>query len=644
MPSDANRTTTTQPPPILVNLTGRITARAGARAGLTISPAAQQKTPQAELERRADIITVLVADKRTGKSYSLRDGELTKKSVATAKGRATGVPILSAAALVDLLDEVTGDPSKVVIPGHFIGNDGDEPFDIIFEKELAPLLGKSVGDAALAGIHDIDGRRVAARLKRSIETCIWQLLDFDSPEGMPLEHAALDIAGRLALLEKVVPGISTCERIECRSSSARVVRPGGKPGRASHAWIQVSNPELVELLRVHIHVEAALHGLSFFSPHHSTKTNEIVGKSRLTLCDLSVLIPGRIVFCSAPHLADYMLRAGWSVVDAGVTIVNAGAGALDIAHLTRPTRERLVTYREKTGEDLKIGGVHGQSIAIISRGLLQLDTPINTDHARGVKTFGDALKWLQGQPKGHHLRCQTPFRESSSEAAFIALNKKGEPHLHDVGTATTYRLAERLDKPEPEKDDPPDEATISAEIERLAKLTVIGYQRERTKAAKFTRLSVGILDKLVNGKRDELAGGNDDLPEIVPWPNPVDGAALLDEMAAAIKRHAGVPTRAEHAISLLPRRVRELAAPRCHIAVERVRQDDRDARDRRNGAAPPACLEHHARRRLPRHREVAANLDARRGRHIPEGQRRTARHPEQRTLARRRLRRAHGRR
>jgi hypothetical protein len=180
----------------------------------------------------AMIITVLTAQSRTCKRYSLRDGVLEKTSVATVKGRAIGVPIGSAQDLGNLPAEVASDPSKVLVPGHFIGNDDERPFEVVYEAELAVLLGKSAGDTALAGVHEVDGRRIAARLKRSIEPCRWMLRDFDSPEGMPPELAGLDIAGRLALLEKIIPGISTCERVECRSSSARVVKPGGKPGRA----------------------------------------------------------------------------------------------------------------------------------------------------------------------------------------------------------------------------------------------------------------------------------------------------------------------------------------------------------------------------------------------------------------------------
>ncbi|WP_050783468.1 AAA family ATPase [Methylobacterium nodulans] len=49
-------------------------------------------------------------------------------------------------------------------------------------------------------------------------------------------------------------------------------------------------------------------------------------------------------------------------------------------------------------------------------------------------------EWLPDIPAGGKLRCEAPFRESSSEAAFIALNDGGRPFIHDVGSGTTYWL------------------------------------------------------------------------------------------------------------------------------------------------------------------------------------------------------------
>jgi hypothetical protein len=42
---------------------------------------------------------------------------------------------------------------------------------------------------------------------------------------------------------------------------------------------------------------------------------------------------------------------------------------------------------------------------------------------------------------GEKLRCEAPFRESSSEAAFIRIGDDGQPFVHDSGNSTTYRLA-----------------------------------------------------------------------------------------------------------------------------------------------------------------------------------------------------------
>jgi putative DNA primase/helicase len=79
---------------------------------------------------------------------------------------------------------------------------------------------------------------------------------------------------------------------------------------------------------------------------------------------------------------------------------------------------------------------------------------------------------------------------------------------------------------------------VDQELERLAKLTVIQYERERKDAAEKLGIKrVSILDKLVAGKKIELGLVEDDdglqgspvefvEPEL--WPEPVDGAALLD--------------------------------------------------------------------------------------------------------------------
>jgi P4 family phage/plasmid primase-like protien len=387
----------------------------------------------------ADVITVLSTARPVGKHFELRNGQVHKGNGARfALGQARGAPIATAQHLMALLANVTAETNTVLIPGHFIGNDDETPFEIITKSDLADRLDLPEDSHGLAGIHTIDGQRMAARLKVSIEPCAWLPLDFDKPPAMPEALAKLDIAGRLARLESIVPGISTCERVECRSSSARVVEAGHEPDPVSHAWVRVSDPEKIATLRLHVHVEAELAGLSFPSPNYSRTTGEVVGQRRLTLCDLAVWGIGRIVFTAAPCISSEMAAAGWTVAGPGLRIVNEGAGTLDLGKIKLPSRKRRAAYCRATGEHLEFSG-KGRSLAIVSRGLLTHDTPIDTDQAP-VSTFGEALRYLRDHPEIDRLRCQAPFRRSASEAAFIRLTGPGlAGFVHDSGVTTTFR-------------------------------------------------------------------------------------------------------------------------------------------------------------------------------------------------------------
>jgi putative DNA primase/helicase len=85
-----------------------------------------------------------------------------------------------------------------------------------------------------------------------------------------------------------------------------------------------------------------------------------------------------------------------------------------------------------------------------------------------------------------------------------------------------------------------------AELERLAKLGALEYERARGPAAEQLGIKrVSILDKLVAAKRaelgldadDDLQGGAISFEEPQPWPHPVDGAELLTDVADAIRRY-----------------------------------------------------------------------------------------------------------
>jgi putative DNA primase/helicase len=88
-------------------------------------------------------------------------------------------------------------------------------------------------------------------------------------------------------------------------------------------------------------------------------------------------------------------------------------------------------------------------------------------------------------------------------------------------------------------------ASLDAEIERLAKLKPVEYERERRAAGQRLGIRASILDRLVKAQRpdddDRKQGRAITLPEPERWHTPVDGAALLDALAEAIGRHVVMP-------------------------------------------------------------------------------------------------------
>ncbi|MBW6396388.1 hypothetical protein KPL78_00950 [Roseomonas sp. HJA6] len=378
-----------------------------------------------------DFITIIksASPPRVCKSYRLdADGRVTKTAVAhVTEGTARTVVVPDADALVALLRQVTEREDEVICPGVF-EYAGADPFRMVSEKRLFEMLGKK-GDVP-GGVQFVNSERVAARLKRGIAPSSWMLIDADNPPGMPEDWQAMPLADRLERLEAVVPGISTCERVELRGSSSRVVNGSGNPGPATHAWVHVSDASKIEMMRNSVHVAAVNAGLSFPSPHRSrTEPGREIGHGWRSLIDFSVWVTGRLVFCARPEACG----EGMSVTDADVRIVNRGGGVLDISGIKLPDAQALDKYRKRTGARLRIER-DGDRITATNEGDLTWETEIESRGA--VKTLRE---WVAEMNPGDKLRCETPFRESRSEAAVLRQTAHG-PVLFDAGTEITYRI------------------------------------------------------------------------------------------------------------------------------------------------------------------------------------------------------------
>jgi hypothetical protein len=101
----------------------------------------------------------------------------------------------------------------------------------------------------------------------------------------------------------------------------------------------------------------------------------------------------------------------------------------------------------------------------------------------------------------------------------------------------------------------PTERETTAELDRLAKLRPIEYDRERRAAAKKLGLNVKTIDDEIKIRHsaDTVTAGQGRAfvpPKIEPWPDPVDGAAMLSEVASTIKRYLVMPTGAAETAAL----------------------------------------------------------------------------------------------
>ncbi len=98
---------------------------------------------------------------------------------------------------------------------------------------------------------------------------------------------------------------------------------------------------------------------------------------------------------------------------------------------------------------------------------------------------------------------------------------------------------------------PPDvDQVFEHELARLAALQPLQYERERKAAAELLEIRAGVLDKIVKARRSEGKEGGLFLEDPDPWPDDVNGAELLDEITAAVRRHVSLPAGASEAVAL----------------------------------------------------------------------------------------------
>ena len=134
------------------------------------------------------------------------------------------------------------------------------------------------------------------------------------------------------------------------------------------------------------------------------------------------------------------------------------------------------------------------------------------------------------------------------DAAALGLPEKADAvdwlKLHPDTTAADLDALPRVADPVA-----PNADTVT--IERLAALSPMEYDRCRKAEAKTLGVQVGTLDKLVNDARKLIAEPDaGDFEDVTPWPDPVDGAALLSEIDATVRRFIVCQAETAQAVAL----------------------------------------------------------------------------------------------
>jgi hypothetical protein len=379
-----------------------------------------------------DVVTIIHDPKNPlGKRFAADGSKSANVQVSQAFTEQRFVP--TAKDMAAVIMEVSNDPNAALINASFRDIPMGETFIILSENQFGLQLGIKTREA-MAGVHSIKigGKtyKAVGRFKENVQPSSWQILDRDIDAHTPPQYANLSNASWLIEVDKLLPGLSTAARISTQSTSARVVRKGKVLGQGNgHTWVQFQDPSDVERVRTVLQVKAMELGLSWKKPRHSrSNPGEIVGYGFATILDISVFTPGRLIFNGKPTVAPGL------TVKPQKAVITPGT-RLDTSKLVIPAAEKVRSISRTAGLEIQLRKSSSGGLAVHAQDL-HLSTEIELRDGT-ITTVATALSTL---PSGEKLRCQTPFRESNSEAAFLSRGGDGKPFIYDSGTSTTHWL------------------------------------------------------------------------------------------------------------------------------------------------------------------------------------------------------------
>jgi putative DNA primase/helicase len=175
--------------------------------------------------------------------------------------------------------------------------------------------------------------------------------------------------------------------------------------------------------------------------------------------------------------------------------------------------------------------------------------PDNDDAGRiHARKFGDGLAAVAGRVRILELP-DLPPKGDVSDWLNTGGSREGLERL--AADAPAFSLDDDGHK----ADDQAEILDDEVEIRRLAKLSSLAYERDREPVAKQLGFRVSALDRLVKAERSNGAaihgrGQPVELFEPEPWYEPVDGAALLNQLTITIQRYVILGLHQARAVAL----------------------------------------------------------------------------------------------
>jgi len=401
-------------------------------------PTSEASSSESSAVPSPGIITVVRDPRNTlGKGFAIKpDGAISKEAkVNVSYGVAVQHRVENLEDLAELLKEVGDDPHAAIINSYFPDIPVGEEFLILSAKEIQKHTDIPASDREKQkGIHEITYEdktyKAVGRFKENVLPSSWQYFDRDIDKHTPEAFAKLSTEEWLAKIAVFVPGMADVTYLHVGSTSARVLRDGVPVSAGSgHVWFRVLDPSDIERFRTAVLIASAQADMTWLKLRYSrTEPDKVVGRSLTTILDPSVLTPGRLTFSGQPVVSE-----GLTVTPLQCSIHKGEIDVLDTSKVVLPEPEKSREITRRAGVSMEVTG-EGNSLRITTNDLT-LSTEIETEDHGTMAVREYVEKGIKDK-----LRCQTPFRVSSSFAAFISVGQEGKPFVYDSGTRITHWL------------------------------------------------------------------------------------------------------------------------------------------------------------------------------------------------------------